>query len=115
MPATTPTPRPPANPADRYESADDARAAHAALLGGLAEKPGPADLDRVAEFIRKAAATGAVLDAPEARKQVQGLIDYWAASLLTEYREATKDGAATRVKPATTVLTPFDDKTANSI
>ena len=48
-----------------------------------------------------------MLDTPEDRKQVQGLIDYWAASLPTASRHAAEDGTANRIKPATTVLAQF--------
>jgi hypothetical protein len=95
-------------PGDRFASAADARAAHARLLASLPGDPGPADLDRGAEFIRKAVATGVVLDAPEDRKEVQALVDYWSASLVAQAREADGHRAAARVKPATTVLVPFD-------
>ncbi|MDY3562404.1 hypothetical protein R5W23_003870 [Gemmata sp. JC673] len=100
---------PPAGPApaEPFRSADAVRAAHAALLAELPDPPRPGDLARVTEFIRRAVATGAVLDAPDDRKLVQGLIDYWAAALVAEYREATRDGESTRVKPPSTVLTPF--------
>ena len=62
-----------------FQSADDVRAAHARLLKELPESPGPGDLARIKEFIGLAVAAGTVLDAPEERKEVQGLIDYWAA------------------------------------
>jgi hypothetical protein len=98
-----------APPAGPFESAEDVRTAHARLLAELPEHPGPADLARVTGFICRAVATGVVLDAPEERKQVQGLIDYWAASLQTEYREAAARGCgAARLKPSTTVLAEFD-------
>jgi hypothetical protein len=91
-----------------FESAEDVRSAHAGLLENLPEHPPPDDLERVVEFIRRAVATGAVLDAPEDRKQAQGLIDYWAASLQTEYRDAARVGEVARVKPPTTVLAEFN-------
>jgi hypothetical protein len=72
--------------------------------------PGEDDLHHVAEFIAAAAATGTVLDAPDDRKLVQGLIDYWVASLQTDFRESSRSVScrAARVKPATTVLAGFD-------
>src|SRR5262245_6325517 len=103
MPVATP-PRPAADP---FATAAEVRAAHAALLADLPDDPDPADLGRVTEFIRRAVAAGVAIDGPEERKEVQGLIDYWAASLQTDYREAA--GRETPpVKPATTVLAEFD-------
>jgi hypothetical protein len=104
---TTPT----APPAERYESAEEARAAHNDLLKELPEGPGPGTFGLVTEFIDRAVATGVVLDTPEDRKQVQGLIDYWAASLLSAARHTTEGGSASRIKPATTVLAQFDPNT----
>jgi hypothetical protein len=101
--------KPAAQAADRFESAEEVRAAHAALLESP-EQPGPRDSNPVTRFIERAAATGAVLDNPEDRKQVQGLMDYWTASLLSASRDA-EAGSASRVKPAVTVLNPFDADT----
>jgi hypothetical protein len=116
MPDATPVaPVVPAAPADRYASADDVRAAHAGLLEALPEKLTPEDLGRVAEFLRRAAATGAVLDAPEDRKQVQGLIDYWSASLSTAAREVSDSGGALRVKPPSAVLARFATDTVGGV
>jgi hypothetical protein len=95
----------------RFGSAEEVATEHAALLSRLPDQTGPSDFQPIIQFIEKAAATGAVLYNPEDRKQVQGLIDYWAASLLTESRETAKDGAASRIKPPSTVLTPFDPET----
>jgi hypothetical protein len=71
----------PAAPADSYKSVAEILADHTKLLGELPEEPGLGDRERVVEFVRKAAGAGAVLDSPDDRRQAQGLIDYWAASL----------------------------------
>jgi hypothetical protein len=94
-------------PVEPFPSAEDAHRAHDDLLAALPEEPGPDDLGRVTDFIRRAVATGAALDAPNKRKLVQGLIDYWAAALVAEYRTAERAGTAARAKPAATVLAPF--------
>ena len=62
------------SPTERFDSLAALRSAHAALLRVTDDEPTPGDLDRVAEFLRKAAATGAILDTPDDRKQAQGLI-----------------------------------------
>jgi hypothetical protein len=89
-------------PAAAVGPADEVRKAHTRLLADLPGDSGPEDLDRVTEFIRQAVAAGRNLDDPEDRKRVQGLIDYWAASLPVGRREVPRP-----VLPET-VLAEFD-------
>lgn len=99
-----------AAPAERYESVAAVRAAHTVLLAAMPDEPEPDDLERAADFIRRATASGAALDAPEDRELVQGLIDYWLASL-AEYRGAAgraADAPTARVKAPPAVLAEFD-------
>jgi hypothetical protein len=83
---------PPApEPAPRFESLDALRAAHAELLTNLpADQLSPEHDRLIHTFLERAVATGAVLDAPADRRLAQGLIDYWIASLLTDYRPEPK-------------------------
>ena len=95
---------------ERFASLSALRSAHADLLRVTDDDPTPGDLDRVADFLRKAAATGAILDTPDDRKQAQGLIDYWAASLQSEYRDACRKLGpdALQIKTGDLVLNEFD-------
>src|SRR4029077_17081007 len=51
------------------------------------------------------AATGQLLDAPEDRRQVQGLIDYWVATLQSQRGSSVQRG---RMKLEDRLLAPFD-------
>ena len=103
--------------AGRFDSFEALRAAHAALLDSLPDELGAHDLARLTSFIAQATATGAVL-IPEDRQQAQGLIDYWTASLLTEYRELSAKStttSTTRVRPPTTLLAEFNADYARNV
>ena len=95
---------------ERFDSLAALRSAHADLLRVTGDGPTPDGLDRVAKFLRRAAATGAILDTPDDRKQAQGLIDYWAASLQSEYRDACRKLApdALEIKTGNLILNEFD-------
>src|SRR5262245_4216408 len=93
----------------RFESLDALRAAHAALLGAVSpERLSARDEERVREFLDRAGATGAILDAPADRRLAQGLIDYWVASLLTDNPDQAAAGAGRAVSR---LLAPFSADT----
>jgi DNA/RNA endonuclease G (NUC1) len=103
--------------ANRFESLTEIRAAHAELLHGSSDEPSEADQGRIAEFIRKAVATGEVLDSPDDRRQSQGLIDYWSATLVSTNRDSPASGGRTtslRVKPGSAILVQFDPRTVTN-
>jgi hypothetical protein len=95
---------------ERFGSTEEAATAHSALLGRVPEVLTPSDFQVVGEFIGKAVATGAVLNNADDRKQVQGLIDYWTASLLTAGRHSS-NGTDSRYTASNAVLARFDRET----
>jgi len=71
-----------ADPAAAYASLAELRAVQA-RLGELRRKSSEtaALWDAAADFVRRGAATGVVLDSDDERWSVQGLLDYWASAL----------------------------------
>jgi hypothetical protein len=55
-----------------------------------------AQRELVLDFLRRGAATGAVLDAPKDRQIAQGLLDYWKATLYTQRRSAQETAQTER-------------------
>ena len=74
---------------DRYSSLIELQQAHDDLSRTQASK-GRAmpDPDRVADFVRRAVATGAVLDGREERSVAQSLTNFWAKRLTVSNRAA---------------------------
>ncbi|MBA4065528.1 MAG: hypothetical protein C0501_17795 [Isosphaera sp.] len=69
----------------------------------------PDHLAAVEEFVRRAAATGAVLDAREDRAAAQSLINFWVSRLSASVRGAGRDGRPLSVPDlGDTLLAPFD-------
>jgi tetratricopeptide (TPR) repeat protein len=67
----------------------------------------PENRDRIAEFVRRAVATGKVLDAKDDRAAAQGLINFWVARLAAAARTAERKGTK---EPEEGVEVPcFDD------
>src|SRR5262245_13944189 len=104
------------HPADRFASLDDLRSAHADLLQAVSEEDlTPEDADRVRQFLRRAAATGTVLDTAADRKQAQGVLDYWTATLYGALRQRPPASAvAERLPAAVTTLAGFDSGTVGA-
>jgi hypothetical protein len=66
----------------RFPSLAALQAAHTALLKRQrADGESPAFQDAVLDFLNRATATGAVLDADADRRTIQTIIDYWATRL----------------------------------
>lgn len=81
---------PPAPPvaADRFRSVAEMKRKHVALSDTVRESVlAPGHPERIAEFVRKTAATGAVLESRNDRAAAQGLINFWNALLSTERAE----------------------------
>lgn len=103
-----------------FPSLDELRDAHYELLETADADAEPSSAEtaarerRIADFISRAAATGALLDAPADRKTAQSFIDYWVASFYTSARyepdpgtsspEPTRYSSLTRLAPFNTDL-----------
>ncbi|MDE5461340.1 pentapeptide repeat-containing protein [Bradyrhizobium sp. CSS354] len=104
------------SPNDQFSSLDTLRAAHEDLLemAEASAEPSPAEdaarEQRISDFINRAAAAGAILDAPADRKTAQGLIDYWVASWYTSAHQQAGEGGTTASDRYSrpTRLAPFD-------
>ena len=69
-----------------------------------------------AQFLRRAAATGKVIDTAVDRKQVQGLLDYWSATLYSQgHRQPGGSADVERLPREETVLTEFETGTVNKV
>ena len=87
---------------ERYSSTAALRQAHTELLRRhRQEGDAPATLDAIEAFLRRARATGALVDADEDRWACQSLLDYWTATL---YRSGRR--------PPDNVLDAFDESLA---
>jgi hypothetical protein len=86
---------PPAKDAHRFGSLSEMQARHAALAketsGDLLADGNP---QRIAEFVRRGVATGAILDAKEERVAAQALINFWSSRLNSARRDAQRSQAA---------------------
>lgn len=104
------TPHDPLN--DSFPSITALQQAHGALLEEVSEPPSEADLSRIGDFLRAAAATGTVLDDPDDRRQAQGLIDYWVGTIQLPPRtqETAKSPRREQV-----LLAEFDAATLNRV
>ncbi|HYT89094.1 MAG TPA: hypothetical protein VEL76_10335, partial [Gemmataceae bacterium] len=104
---------------ERFASLGAMRAAHAELLEKVPDQNlKPEDIDRVKAFLKKGAATGALLDNPADRKAAQGLLDYWRATLYAESRGGSPEQlAATQAGQRLTdaVLASFDQQTVRGV
>ena len=92
-------------------------AVHAELLQSMPEgRLAEPDVLKIRAFLRQAVASGALIDTPIERKQVQGLLDYWSATLYANGPErAGETTEATRLPISETVLTEFQPETIADI
>jgi uncharacterized protein YjbI with pentapeptide repeats len=105
-------------PAPPYRSLNALRQVNDDLLANLPEDKSDTEWWRLAtaqilEFIRRAVATGALLDLPVERRAAQGLIDYWVASSYNVPIDGPKELLQSR--KITTLLAPFDAVSLRSI
>jgi WD40 repeat protein len=98
---------------ERYESFDALKAAHTGLLSAQSDDLTGQAAEEATTFVKRAVLTGAILDSPAERKQAQGLIDYWVASLISSSRTASGSamGSTDRLRPAVTLLADFEPDT----
>ncbi len=93
--------------AERFDSLEALIQAHDELLqSDESSKPKSAfscDVEEIRGFLRQAAATGAILDVLADRRQAQGVLDYWSATVYTEARQLNQ-----RFSAEETILHPFD-------
>lgn len=103
---------------ERFESLSEVRAAHDRLLNAVSDEGlGPGDQELILSFLGRAAATGEILESPADRRQAQGLLDYWVATLYSQPRPlrepnstaATETQAAIRVPDRSSILADFSD------
>jgi len=71
---------------------------HAALVKEVGKEIlVPANLERIAQFVRKGVATGTVLGAPTDRAAAQSLISFWTARLASAARDLGKENSPAQV------------------
>src|SRR5262245_8660342 len=101
----------------RFASLAALRGRHAELLRAVpSDGPAEGQVGEVTDFLRRAAAPGAILAQPADREAAQGLLDYWKASLYTRERSARPpdgSGAPVRLPPA--VLADYDAAAVRSV
>jgi hypothetical protein len=86
--------------AQPYASMQTLRQAYDVLLEGSAKRPVDEEgSKKVDEFIRRAVATGRILDTVSDRREAQGMIDYWVASSYTKFRNRGSVQTSSRVSP----------------
>jgi hypothetical protein len=97
----------PAEP-QRFDSLTAMQDRHAELVKEIGADPlASGSPEQIAAFVRRGAATGAILDAKDDRAAAQGLINFWVARLAAAVRTADRKGTE---KPGATVAAPrFDD------
>jgi hypothetical protein len=85
-----------------FRSLTDLRAAHAYLMRAV-RKDGAADNEiRVAEFLKRAQATGTEIESQNERDAAQGILDYWAAWQFSSSRQ----GSASATPPTLADFVP---------
>jgi hypothetical protein len=86
---------PPAPVAPRFGSLAEMQARHAELVKDIgSDLLTDGNPQRIAEFVRRGVAAGAVLDAREERAAGQALINFWASRLTSAQRDAQRSQAA---------------------
>src|SRR5262245_44585592 len=95
--------------ADAFRSLDELRAQHDQLAASVGEADSVAGHEHlVDEFVRRAVATGAVLDAAEDRKAAQALVSFWSSMLDRHGTGTGSQAQVPRAKPNELLLKPFD-------
>ena len=104
---------------DAFLSLEALRSGHSDLLQSVPDsedKITESDVGRIREFLRRTAATGKVLDTAIDRKQVQGLLDYWSATLYSQgHREPGGSADVERLPRDETVLAEFKTSTVDKV
>src|SRR5208337_1544808 len=109
--------------ADRFDSLAALEAEHSLLVKELKSLLATPDgAERVLRFIRRAAATGAILDARVDRTAAQGLINFWTAKLAADTRDdepqsVDRKGFSRVARPSfeDSLLAEFDPDTLRSV
>ena len=93
-----------------FASLAELQANHAALVKAVGKDIlVPANLERIAQFVRRGIATGAVLDAPNDRAAAQSLISFWTNRLASASRDLGNDSSPAQVPEfEDTLLAEFD-------
>jgi hypothetical protein len=102
----------------RFPSLDELRAEHQTLLESLPESTlSEPDIRRIREFLGRAAATGAIIDTAVGRKQAQGFLDYWSATVASQARQRSDnaDLQSVRLPRRETVLAEFQSQTISEV
>jgi hypothetical protein len=104
---------------DAFSSLEALRAGHADLLQSVPDsedKLTGVHVDHIREFLRRAAAAGKVMDTPGERKQAQGLLDYWSATLYSQgHRQDGGSPGSERLPREETVLADFETGTIDRV
>ena len=102
---------------EAFPSLEALRSGHSDLLQSIPDsedKLTQSDVARIREFLRRAAATGTVIDTAIDRKQAQGLLDYWSATLYSQgHRQPGGSADVQRLPREETVLTEFETGTVD--
>src|SRR5262249_15319039 len=76
---------------DRFESLAELQGRHADLVKEVGtDVLAPGNAETIAEFVRRALATGTVLDTKDERAVAQGLINFWTSRLSSAARAAER-------------------------
>src|SRR5437763_9556797 len=98
-------------PTDAFRSLDELRRRHDELAASVGEAESIAGHEEPVEaFVRRAVATGAVLDAADDRRAAQALVNFWASLLDRRGSENEADGVqppSHRTKSSELLLKPF--------
>ncbi len=116
QPKITPTAAPASKVAPRpFDDLDVVEGEHSLLVKDLKSLfASPGGIERVRQFLSRAAATGTILDAREDRASVQGLMNFWTAKLASAARAedgGVKNSDLVKPKFEETLLAEFDPST----
>lgn len=116
QPKITPTAAPASKVAPRpFDDLDVVEGEHSLLVKDLKSLfTSPGGIERVRQFLSRAAATGTILDAREDRASVQGLMNFWTAKLASAARAedgGVKNSDLVKPKFEETLLAEFDPST----
>ena len=116
QPKITPTAAPASKVAPQpFDDLDVVEGEHSLLVKDLKSLcTSPGGIERVRQFLSRAAATGTILDAREDRASVQGLMNFWTAKLASAARAedgGVKNSDLVKPKFEETLLAEFDPST----